>query len=302
MMLGLGLSIPQVAVLGPAWSPAALFSGGVPGFWAGGFDPARGRMFQTHAGTVAAVDGLTVGLVLDMSQGAALGANTAPASLTAPAWDFINVSGNAARTASTLHFENAIDRNIYRVDTGLIWPAGTAIEIRVTLSGSGPCRLIGISGAGNTTTLYTPTLTGSPVEYVARLVNHEAGSGLGFGFYGQSATPVDITVHAVSVRQIAGRHALQATALSRPTLTLASGRYHLYDDGNDTLNVTLPAGTYSRAWIDNLGAVTVERGIAISAAENVLRATRICDVLYAQGSLTAGDEVALTAWWQGRFP
>ncbi|MCO5092614.1 hypothetical protein [Bosea sp. (in: a-proteobacteria)] len=301
-MHGFSLSIPQLSALGSAWSPALLFAGGSPGFWAGGFDPARGRLFQSQTGTAASAAGQTVGLALDISQGATLGANLAPASLTAAGWVFANVSGNAARTASTLHFENLIDRNNLVINSGVSWPLGAAIEVRATLSGSGLGRTVGLTGAGGTDVLHSFTLTGSPVEYVARFGNRTAGTGFGFGFYGYDATPVDFTVHAVSVRQIAGRHAIQATALSRPTLTLAGGRYHLYDDGNDTLDVALPAGTYSRAWVDNLGAITVERGIAIAATENVLRATRLCDVLYVQGSLPAGDEASLRAYWQGRFP
>lgn len=67
-MLGLGLSIPEIAVRAWAggWSPASLFAGGVEGAW---YDPSDlSTLWQDAAGTVPVIsNGDPVGLMLDKS-------------------------------------------------------------------------------------------------------------------------------------------------------------------------------------------------------------------------------------------
>lgn len=64
-MLGLGLSLTTIAIQGRRPSLAALFANGEPGVW---YDPSDlSSMYQDAAGTIPAVYGQPVGLILDKS-------------------------------------------------------------------------------------------------------------------------------------------------------------------------------------------------------------------------------------------
>ncbi|MFE3838597.1 hypothetical protein [Pseudogemmobacter sonorensis] len=70
--------------------------------------------------------------------------------------------------------------------------------------------------------------------------------------------------------------------------------WHLWDDGGDSLPVSLPAGTYGRAWVDHLGAVTVD---AVSAPANALLTTRQAGVILRAGAFNAAEEAAIRKYW-----
>jgi hypothetical protein len=300
-MFGLNLSMPHLAVLGSAWTPAALFAGGSPGFWAGGFNPAAGRLFQTHDGALAASGSdQSVGLVLDNSQNAALGPELANLdSLPVPGISHGGSGSSATWNGGTRTLTLTVSGNNQSYPR-FGFNFGLTVDKRYQVNGYLSGELSGVGARMATTgTLNDIPMTGGGVLGARQIA---AIDRLEIRINGQLSVPTMLKIETLSIREIAGNHPYQATALSRPTLTLASGRWHLHDDGNDALNVTLPAGTYSRAWVDNLGAITVERGIAISGAENILRATRLSDVLYVQGSLSAGNEASLRAHWNARYP
>lgn len=77
--------------------------------------------------------------------------------------------------------------------------------------------------------------------------------------------------------------------------------WYLSDDGGDSLNATLPAGTYTRAYVTSTGAVTIDTGVVISGSEDTLRTAAQADVLYINRALTAGETAALTAFWGGLY-
>ena len=77
--------------------------------------------------------------------------------------------------------------------------------------------------------------------------------------------------------------------------------WHLHNDGNDSLVATLPAGTYTAAWVSALGAVTIAPGVAVAGALDVLRGQDQADVLIIDRALTAGEQADLTAYWQARY-
>ena len=77
--------------------------------------------------------------------------------------------------------------------------------------------------------------------------------------------------------------------------------WHLSDDGiDDTISVTLPAGTYTRAYVDHLGAVTVETGLALTGAQDVLIPARLAGAVYINRTLSAPEIARLTAYWEAR--
>ncbi|GEM_PF-2983219 len=78
--------------------------------------------------------------------------------------------------------------------------------------------------------------------------------------------------------------------------------WHLYNDGNDALNVTLPAGSYGLASIDinrviTVGAITSDGATPI----NILRHDRQLDVILRGGAFSTREEAAIRSYWARVF-
>ncbi len=78
--------------------------------------------------------------------------------------------------------------------------------------------------------------------------------------------------------------------------------WHLYNDGGDSLNVTLPAGTYG------LASIGIDRQIDIgtfvsdgTTPVNILRHERQLDVSYRLGAYSAAEEVAIRDTWGRKY-
>ncbi|MCC7320323.1 MAG: hypothetical protein IT542_05015 [Rubellimicrobium sp.] len=98
---------------------------------------------------------------------------------------------------------------------------------------------------------------------------------------------------ATAAQVCAGIH--DCTEAGRPDI------WHLVRDGvDDTLDLTLPAGTWTRALADSLGAVTFTEGIA-AGPEDVLRVPRLADILHVDRVLTQTERNQLTSYWQARM-
>ena len=69
---------------------------------------------------------------------------------------------------------------------------------------------------------------------------------------------------------------------------------HLYNDGGDSLPVTLPAGTYGRARVNTEGQVTVD---TVVDPTDALSGTRQVDVILRQGAFSAAEEAQIRAYW-----
>lgn len=274
---------------GAAWSPAALFDGGQAGHWPGGYDPAAGRMWQDSAGSLSAVSpGQPVGLVLDNSQGAALGGE-------------LLVNGDfAASTGWTMPAGATISGgklNLSSVGSGQqVWQAFTGdgtFEVVIVIdsisAGAIQAWMHGPGAAG-------PNLS-TPGTHICRLTG-SAIQRLGLRVIGVTTA----VISSVSYRRIAGYHAYQATALSRPTLQQTGGIWHLSNDGGDSLAVSLPSGTYGRAWVDAAGVVSVD---TVTDPTNALIPTAVnatqADVILRQGAFSADEETSIRAYWAERY-
>jgi hypothetical protein len=77
--------------------------------------------------------------------------------------------------------------------------------------------------------------------------------------------------------------------------------WHLNDDGNDSLPVALPAGTYTAAWVNALGAVTIAGGLTVTTTLDTLRGQNQADALIINRALGEAERVALTRYWQARY-
>ncbi|WP_112312324.1 hypothetical protein [Pseudogemmobacter bohemicus] len=254
---------------GPApvpFAPSDLFAAGQPGHWPGGYDPTQARLWQTASGVVARVTavGQQVGIVPDRSQGGALGPELSAAEYT------ISTANQPVHTAAV--------EGLYRFDMEIV-------------SGDGRARQQGTQPAIAGALSFAPSILEADV--IARpgsllRINTNAASGL---------------VCRPTLRLIAGNHASQEVALSRPTLRQVSGKWCLEADGiDDSLSVTLPSGTYGRAWVSAAGVVTVDTvtdpvNALIPSAVGALQA----DVILRQGAFSPTEEAQIRAYWGGLY-
>lgn len=78
--------------------------------------------------------------------------------------------------------------------------------------------------------------------------------------------------------------------------------WHLYNDGNDALNVTLPAGAYGLASIDINRVITVTSIISDGATQiTTLRHERQLDVILRAGAFSTREETAIRSYWARAF-
>lgn len=227
-MIGVGLSIPQIAGSSTAFNPLKLFAAGEQGVW---YDPSDfSTMFQNSAGStsVTAV-GQPVGLILDKSKGLALGSEI----VTNGGFDN-DVTGWTAGGTGTI-----------------VWSAGQAVFTRA-VSGDLAYQAV-TTTSGKFYKISVTVASGNN----ARMSFHTSTSALGSGNIGENkgvgtytaiiqatastmylqlcaAANVSITYDNVTVKELAGNHASQGTSASRPTLQQeASGQYYLAFDGTD---------------------------------------------------------------------
>ena len=201
---------------GVPFSPALLFTSGVAGAW---YDPSdTSTLFQDSAGTtpVTAVE-QPVGLMLDKSQGLVLGSElvTNGDFASASGWTLPGTGTNSI-TGGQAVLSGASG---YLLRTGTSITAGNWYRVSFTVSGysgSGTVRpyiqaspVFGSNVTGN----------GTFVQYLlATATNASTEVGLNFG------TSFTGNIDDISIKSIAGNHALQATSASRPVLR---ARYNL---------------------------------------------------------------------------
>lgn len=212
----------------PWGSPVpGLFALAEPGVW---YDPSDlTTLFQDAAGTQPVTTaGQTVALALDKSKGLVLGpelvtngtfdADLSGWSTTTFTWD----SGTAVASATNPSISQG----------GLTFTAGRTYEIRITSSNVvGGTMWIRLSGG---TAVSSPTFSNG--SFVFRLTSTGNTTLL---VEKATGTVTSATIDNISVRELAGNHAKQATAASRPTYGVdATGRGYLSFDGVDDFLVT----------------------------------------------------------------
>jgi len=268
---------------------ASLFAGGQPGHWPNSYDPAFGRLFQDAAGAIpVTAPGQPVGLVLDLSQGGGRGLELRgtgyAASVGSPpipaAYDPVTGVGIVSRGASASNTAGA------HID-GLVVGHTYMADIENTGAGTINLRQAALTGSGYIGVAPSQRVTCYIVAQHSRLV------------VAPSTNNVDSTFLLHSIRLVPGNHASQATALSRPTLDVSGGIYHLYNDGGDSLPITLPAGTYGRATVDAAGAIVVDTVVDPTSA---LAVQNQRDIVLRQGAFTAGEEAQIRAYWARYAP
>jgi len=228
MQIGLGITVPKMGILGGdagvglgvGFFPGNLFLTGAAGAW---YDPSDfSTLYQTSTGTtpVTAVE-QPVGLMLDRSRGLVLGANIAPeiSALTAN----INTSGGSVSTFSagvwsittassitgyprlSLNVPGIVIGRHYLITFSATWTGGTVTGTYVRLALSGSSNDVGsLTASGGTLTALQVAAATDVVEIIPIPTS--------------LTTTGTITITSLSVRELPGNHALQATSASRPVL------------------------------------------------------------------------------------
>lgn len=214
-MLGISLSIISVLLNSVAitTSPTSLFALGEPGVW---FDPSDlTTLFQDNTGmTAVTTPGQTVGLMLDKSKGLLLGSQL----VSNPGGPFVTTTGWLAYQTGT-NF-SVVGGNLVAVDdcyfplTGLTVGRTYQVDYSV-VSGGGFNLYVNADSTGNPYFL-NRTGTGSARVTIINPV---------LGIYVNANT----TLASITVRELAGNHATQATLAARPTYAIepAGGRRNL---------------------------------------------------------------------------
>ena len=280
-MLGIGLSLTSLLRSSVAdFSPASIFSSNEPGVW---YDPSDlTTLFQDPAGTIPVTGpAQTVGLALDKSKGLVLG----PELVTNGTFD-TDVSGWASGVSAptrswvsgTMRIENTgvgftnetaqqqINLTVgktYRLTIECV--SETAIDGFFTLS-----TLAGNKNTNNVFGVDQPLAAGQTsvriftaafsTYYLHLLVSGNAGGA--------------IVVDNISIRELPGNHATQATAASRPTYGVVplGGRRNLLTRTEEFDNADWVKGTSSIPSTNNTapnGTATADQFVTVGTANTI---------------------------------
>jgi hypothetical protein len=218
----------------PAWTPSALFSSGEEGAW---YDPSDlSTMFQDSAGTTpVTADGQPVGLILDKSKGLVLGTElvtNGDFSNGTTGWSPYNGNTAISNVANTLRLT---------IVSGTATASSTSpMTTVIGKTYRGTCKKIATTGSGFK--FYVGGAFGGGSDYVS--VNNTATGDFEFIFQASSTTTyfsLEVSGSAgnygdfdnISIKELAGNHASQATAAKRPLYKTAGGLHWLQFDGVD---------------------------------------------------------------------
>lgn len=267
------------------WTPATLFAAAEVGVW---YDPSDlTSMFQDSAGATAAAIESPVGLILDKSKGLVLGAElvTNGDMSSATGW---SGDSTAAITGGVLNVGamtgNTVTQGCLTVGKWykLVFSVtrfATLGTFRVRLGGGGAGDIVpGITGVG-TYTVYGR----ASVDTAFALLRYATS---------------DFDIDNISVRELPGHHATQATAAARGTLK-ATGvvEWIDYDGVDDVHNTTFPvslgtACTVARANVGGAPTILTAQTIGTSYASS----TDHAGLIIVNRALTASETASLTAY------
>jgi len=238
------IKTPLSTVIGGAfWTPGAtvingaklsfeivmkkLFANGEQGFYQDPYD--LGVMFQDAAGTTAVnASGQPLGLVLDKSKGLVLGSEEFnDASIT-----FVGESSRVSTGVYRLYSSNGAYSLIDRLSGPVRPTAGKAFLISFNVD-SVAVAGTGISIEGSTSVIVVPSTIGEKTCIVV-------SNGLSNIGLKRSSTAMDVQISGISIKELHGNHAYQATSAARPILQDAPRRID-FDTVDDKLITNLPA-------------------------------------------------------------
>jgi hypothetical protein len=219
-MLVIGSVFSQIfrSVIGDVdWTPLSIFYGGEPGVW---FDPSDlTTLFQDSAGiTPVTAPGQTVGLMLDKSQGLALGSEL---------WSDTGVTVGTGWTVASGVYTHTAGIDTFQKNIGLV--TGKTYQVTFTVTGR---------TAGNIGPVYGGSVSG-PTVTANGTYTQRVASGTNALLYFQPSIDFVGSVSGISVKLLAGNHATRSTLAQRPTYQIDSNGFtYLSFDGVDDSMVT----------------------------------------------------------------
>ena len=237
--------------------------------------------YLDSVGTTAATVDNPVGLVLDGANsqlGSELVTNgTFDTNING--WDtYASLPYNTFEWASNrLHYvSNGTTRCIGGQSNAAAFPvvSGKAYKVQFTVTVvSGECGVFRLNQS-----YYQQTVDGGPIFIfsgvgtytISKIVFATVTTNAHLTCDSQVGQAGDFYVDNVSIKEVTGIHALQATTANKPILRSASGKYHWVFDSTDLLTATFPAGYESATTIDarTTGHVTL-------TAQNIVGAYNI---------------------------
>lgn len=245
-------------------------------------------MFQDRAGTTPVTeDGQPVGLILDKSQGLALGpdviTNSADRDFSSDT-GFWTIGAGCSISGGVVNANVSVDTWVIRRDN--LMPKGY-IEITYT-----------ITVTSGSVTCVTPASANGPTRnssgtYIERRYMSSLDL-FGLRAYG----PFVGTIDNVSIKAIAGNPASQATAAARPLKARTGASQWIdFDAVDDVLNITFPSSlgsncTVARAVVGGAPVITTGQTIGTSYAMSIDNA----GLVIVNRALTGQETTDLTAW------
>ena len=317
MKLGLGLGLTSLRSAGLS----SLFPSGQPGHWPDGYNPALGRLFQDAAGTIpVTAPDQPVGLVkrsagtADASQGTALSRPTLGrwprggrrnllrwtedfsngawlAYISKPTFSVGHTAPDGADTASGWDLSaigSGIFQGMYQPKSGLTGSHTTSLWMR----SSTPISDIKFGFEDGHIASISVTTEWQRFDMTR---NHPLSQNRGMTLYCYG--PRTATLYIWGAQMEADSVATPYQRVTTDFDVTEAGVpdvWHLYNDGGDSLPVTLPAGTYGRARVNTEGVVTVDTVVDPTGA---LSGTRQVDVILRQGAFSAAEEAQIRAYW-----
>lgn len=216
------------------FSPLSLFTASEQGVW---YDPSDlSTMFQDTAGTVpVTAAGQSVGLVLDKSQGLALGSEL----VTNGTFD-TNTTGWSPFSSATL---SAVSGRLQVVTTGFagadqtvaVSSAVSFVRFDFDVQAGAAEIVVQVYNAGLDVLLFNANIAATLSSTQSVVMDKKSYSSVRILIRADVST---FTLDNISVRELPGNHATQSNASQRPVLRQNGSLYYLKFDGTDDFLVT----------------------------------------------------------------
>ena len=198
----------------------------------------------------------------------------------------------------TVTGNNAVASAVASLDPLLTFGKYYRITIEIAAGSSGPVNLH-LSGAQNSLVAPTPFFSQStPGVYGVTVVMDTANRDTITGFCG--ATGIS-TTFKVSVREILGAVATQATTANKPTVQRpAANNVIRFDSSNDSLSINLASGgspfvrSYTRT--GTVSGFTSATTSAFELGQPTVAGRDVCAIVCAPSTITGADLTAIERW------
>lgn len=295
-----GINIGKLGCLRKAasvFSPANLFAAGEQGIWLDCSD--LSTLFTDAAGTTpVTAEGQPVGLILDKSKGLVLGSElvTNGDFSSTTEWTLgsgASISGGVL-TLTTTGSDDSLATTTFSSTNGKRYELVVTI-VSSTTAGTGgqSSATVAVGNGGGVFDL--GGLPPGTYKYYPQ-VFYTGQTSVSLNIYNN--TPTTTVFDSISIKELAGNHASQATAAARPLKTSTGlSKWINYDAIDDVLNTTFPSSlgsncTVARAVVGGSPVILTGQTIGTSYADS----TDHAGLIIINRALTTQETNDLTAW------